>query len=125
MAFSVNEVRLLGNLGKDAEIKFTPSGAQVATFSVATERSWKDKSTDEWKKETQWTNCVLWGKEKVADQLKKGTKVHVSGRLQTRNYEDKDGKKVYVTEVVADDAIVLNGQDNRAAASVDGGFEPF
>jgi len=107
---SVNKVILIGNLGKDAETKFTPGGTAVTKFSVATSRRWKDKQSGEWKEETDWSNIVLWQAENLANYLTKGTKVYVEGRLHTRSYDDKDGKKVYATEVVADEVILLGGQ---------------
>ena len=107
---SVNKVVLLGNLGRDAETKFTPAGASVTRFSVATTRRWKDQQTNDWKEETNWTNVSLWRQEKLATYLTKGKQVYVEGRLQTRSYDDKDGKKVYTTEVVADDVILLGGR---------------
>jgi single-strand DNA-binding protein len=107
---SVNKVILVGHLGRDAETKFTPGGAAVTRFSVATNRRWKDQQSGEWKEETDWSNVVLWRAENLANYLTKGKQVYVEGRLQTRSYEDKDGKKVYATEVVADDVILLGGQ---------------
>jgi single-strand DNA-binding protein len=107
---SVNKVILVGHLGRDAETKFTPGGAAVTRFSVATNRRWKDKDSGEWKEETDWSNVVLWRSENLANYLTKGKQIYVEGRLQTRSYEDKDGKKVYATEVVADDVILLSGQ---------------
>jgi single-strand DNA-binding protein len=77
---------------------------------VATNRRWKDKQSGEWKEETDWTNVVLWQSENLAQYLTKGKQVYVEGRIQTRSYEDKDGKKVYATEVVAEDVILLGGQ---------------
>jgi len=106
---SVNKVILLGHLGKDAETKFTPAGAAVTKFSVATNRRWKDQQTGEFKEETDWTNIVLWRGENVAPYLTKGKQVYVEGRIHTRSYDDKDGKKVYSTEVVADDVILVSG----------------
>ena len=114
MARSVNKVILIGNLGRDAETKFTPSGTAVTRFSVATTRSWKDQQSGEWKEETNWSNVTLWRQENVANYLTKGRQVYVEGRLQTRSYEDKDGKKVYATEVVADDVILLGGRGDGA-----------
>jgi single-strand DNA-binding protein len=107
---SVNKVILLGNLGRDAETRFTPGGAARTTFSIATGRRWKDQQTGEWKEETDWHNVVLWRQENLANYLTKGKQVYVEGRIQTRSYEDKDGKKVYTTEVVADDVILLGGR---------------
>jgi len=106
---TVNKVILVGRLGKDAESKFTPSGTSVATFSIATNWRQKDQQTGEWKEHTDWHNIVLWRAENVAPYLVKGTQVYVEGRLQTRNYENKEGRKVYVTEVVADELILLGG----------------
>jgi single-strand DNA-binding protein len=106
---SVNKVLLLGHLGKDAEGKFLPSGVHVAKFSVATSRRWKDKGSDEWKEETEWTNVSLWRSENLVPYLTKGKQVYVEGRLQTRNYEDKEGQKRYSTEVVADEVILVGG----------------
>ena len=114
---SVNKVILVGHLGKDAETKFTPGGAAVTRFSVATNRRWKDKQSGEWKEETDWSNVVLWQSENLANYLTKGKQVYVEGRLQTRSYEDKDGKKVYSTEVVADDVILLGGQGGGGGRS--------
>jgi single-strand DNA-binding protein len=107
---SVNKVILIGRLGKDAESKFTPSGTSVSTFSIATSWRQKDQQTAEWKEHTDWHNIVLWRAENVAPYLTKGTQVYVEGRLQTRNYENKEGKKVYVTEVVAAELILLGGR---------------
>src|ERR1700675_2778851 len=107
---SVNKVILVGHLGRDAETKFTPAGVAVTKFSVATNRRWKDQQSGEWKEETDWANVVLWRQENLANYSTKGKQVYVEGRLQTRSYEDKDGKKVYATEVVAEDVILLGGQ---------------
>lgn len=117
---SVNKVILIGNLGRDAETKFTPSGTSVTRFAVATTRSWKDQQSNEWKEETNWTNVVLWRQENLSNYLIKGKQVYVEGRLQTRSYDDKDGKKVYSTEVVAEEVILLGG---RGEGSGGGGFE--
>jgi single-strand DNA-binding protein len=107
---SVNKVILVGRLGKDAETKFTPSGVSRSTFSIATNRRWKDQSTGEWKEETDWHNIVMWRAENVSNYLLKGKQVYVEGRLQTRSWDDKDGKKQYMTEVVVDDLILLGGR---------------
>ncbi len=107
---SVNKVILVGHLGKDAETKFTPGGAAMTKFSIATNRRWKDQQTGEWKEETDWANVVLWRQENLANYLTKGKQVYVEGRLQTRSWDDKEGKKQYMTEVVADDVILLGGR---------------
>jgi single-strand DNA-binding protein len=119
---SVNKVILIGHLGRDAETKFTPGGAAVTRFSVATNRRWKDKDSGEWKEETDWSNVVLWRSENLANYLTKGKQVYVEGRLQTRSYEDKDGKKVYATEVVAEDVILLGGQGGGGGRAPDDEF---
>jgi single-strand DNA-binding protein len=107
---SVNKVILIGHLGRDAETKFTPGGTSVTKFSVATNRRWKDQQSGEWKDETNWTNVTLWKGENVAPYLLKGTQLYVEGRLQTRSYDDKDGKKVWATDVIAEDVVLLGGR---------------
>jgi single-strand DNA-binding protein len=119
---SVNKVILVGNLGRDAETKFTPGGASVTKFSVATGRRWKDPQSGEWKEETNWSNVTLWRAENLAPYLTKGKQVYVEGRLQTRSYEDKDGKKVYATDVVADDVILLGGRGEGGGDEGGGGY---
>ncbi len=113
---SVNKVILVGRLGRDAETKFTPAGAAMTKFSVATNRRWKDQQTGEWKEETDWANVVLWRQENLANYLTKGKQVYIEGRLQTRSWDDKDGKKQYMTEVVADDVILLGGRSEGEGA---------
>ncbi len=110
MARSVNKVILIGNLGRDAETKYTPQGVAVSRFSIATTRRIKDNATGEWKDETDWNNVTLWRNENLAPYLQKGKQVYVEGRLQTRSYQDKDGVKKYSTEVVAEDVILLGGR---------------
>jgi single-strand DNA-binding protein len=122
---SVNKVILIGHLGRDAETKFTPGGAAVTKFSVATNRRWKDKESGEWKEETDWSNVTLWRSENLANYLTKGKQVYVEGRLQTRSYEDKDGKKVYATDVVADDVILLSGQAGGGGGGGRGGGDEY
>ena len=107
---SVNKVILIGHLGRDAETSFTASQTAVTKFSVATSRRWKDQASGEWKEETNWTNVVLWRGENVSPYLTKGKQIYVEGRIQTRSYDDKDGRKVWTTEVVADDVILLGGR---------------
>lgn len=132
MARSVNKVILIGNLGKDAETRFTPQGTAVTSFSVATTRRWKDKQTGDWKEDTNWSNVVLWQQENLAQYLTKGKQVYVEGRLQTRSYDDKDGNKRYATEVVAEDVLLLGGRGegggeeggSRMASAPRGGGRP-
>jgi len=106
---SVNRVTLLGHLGRDAETKYTPSGVPCTNFTLATSRRWKDQQTGEWKEETDWHRITLWRSENVAPHLLKGKQVYIEGRLQTRNWEDKDGNKRSTTDVVADNLILLGG----------------
>lgn len=115
---SVNKVILIGNLGKDAETKFTTGGTSVTKFSVATSRRWKDQQTGEWKEETDWSNVTAWRSENVAQFLTKGKQVYVEGRLRNYSYDDKDGQKRYSTEVVAENIILLGGRG-------EGGGEEF
>jgi len=114
---SVNKVILIGNLTRDAETKFTPGGVAVTKFAVATSRRWKDKDSGEWKEESNFTNVVLWRQENVGQYMLKGKQIYVEGRLQSRSYDDKDGKKVYVTEVIAEEVILLGGRGDGEAAS--------
>ena len=107
---SVNKVILIGHLGRDAETAYTPSQIAKTTFSIATSRRWKDQQSGEWKEETDWSRVVLWRSENVAPYLTKGKQIYVEGRLQTRSYDDKDGKKNWITEVVADEVILLGGR---------------
>ncbi len=113
---SVNKVILIGHLGRDAETAYTASQVPVTKFSVATSRRWKDQATGDWKEETDWSRVVLWRGEAVAPYLLKGKQVYVEGRLQTRSYDDKDGKKVWATDVVADEVILLGGRGDSAPA---------
>lgn len=112
MPKSVNKVILLGNLGKDPEIKYTPSGTPVAKFSLATNERFKDKS-GEWQERTEWHNIVAWQRlaEIVGEYVKKGSKLYIEGRLQTSSWEDKQsGEKKYRTEIIANDLVLLSGR---------------
>lgn len=110
MAKSLNKVMLIGNLGKDPELRYTTSGVAVATFSLATNESWKDADGN-LQERTEWHNIVAWKKlaEICGEWLKKGKKVYIEGRIQTRSYDDKNtGTKKYITEIVADNMIMLD-----------------
>src|ERR1700722_14306384 len=114
MAKHVNKVILLGNVGKDPEVKFLPSGAAVANFSIATSDRYKDKA-GEWQERTEWHNVAAFARtaEIVRDYVKKGSKLYVEGRLTTRSWDDKDtGKKVYRTEIVIGDITLLSDSKN-------------
>src|SRR5947208_2659846 len=120
---SVNKVILVGNLGKDAETKFTPSGVAKSTFTVATNRRWKDQASGEWKEVTDWHNVVLWRAENLSNYLQKGKQVYVEGRIENRSWEDKDGQKRYMTEIVADELILLGGRGGDSAGGGGGDYE--
>jgi single-strand DNA-binding protein len=117
---SVNKVILIGHLGRDAETAYTASQVAVTKFSVATNRRWKDQQTGEWKEETNWTNVVLWRGENVAPYLTKGKQIYVEGRIQTRSYDDKEGKKVWTTDVIADEVILLGGRGEGGPPAEEG-----
>jgi single-strand DNA-binding protein len=109
---SLNKVQLIGNLGKDPEVKYTASGTAVARLALATNERYKDKG-GEWQDRTEWHNVVLWQRlaEIAGEYLKKGSKVYIEGRLQTRSWDDKTtNQKKYMTEVVAGDLILLGGR---------------
>jgi single-strand DNA-binding protein len=116
MARSVNKVILIGNLGKDPEVKFTPSGTPVAKVTLATNERYKDKN-GEWQDRTEWHNLVLWQRqaEIAGEYLKKGSKVYIEGRLQTHSWDDKQtNQKRYMTEVIVQDLVLLGGRGEGA-----------
>jgi single-strand DNA-binding protein len=109
---SVNKVILIGNLGKDPEVKYTPQGTPVAKFSLATNERYKDKE-GQWQDRTEWHNIVLWQRlaEIAGEYLKKGSKVYIEGRLQTHSWDDKQsGQKKYMTEIIGNDIVLLGGR---------------
>src|SRR5215203_7070447 len=107
---SVNKVILVGNLGRDAELRYTPAGAAVATLNLATTEVFKDREGQK-KEDTQWHRVILWGKtaETLQDYLTKGKQIYVEGKLQTRKWKDKDGNDKYTTEVRGDRVVLLSG----------------
>ena len=119
---SVNKVILVGNLGRDAELRYTPGGAAVATLNLATTEVWNDKGGQRQEK-TEWHRIVLWGKqaESLQEYLTKGKQIYVEGRLQTRQWDDKDGNKRYTTEIKADRITLLGGGGGGRGASMDRG----
>ncbi len=119
MPKSVNKVILIGNLGKDPEVKYTPQGTAVAKITVATNERFKDKSGT-WQDRTEWHNVVLWQRlaEIAGEYLKKGGKVYIEGRLQTRSWDDKQtNQKKYMTEIVANDLVLLSGRAEGGGGS--------
>src|ERR1051326_4683418 len=115
---SVNKVILVGRLGQNPEIRYTPSGAAVANFSVATNESWMDKSGQKQEK-TEWHKVVVWGKtaENCGQYLSKGRQIYIEGRLQTRQWQDKDGQTKYTTEIQAQTVQFLGGGGAGGPAS--------
>lgn len=116
MARSLNKVMLIGNLGKDPEVRHLENGTAVANFSIATTESYKDRNSGEIISNTDWHNVVVWRglAEVVEKYLKKGAKVYVEGKLRTRSWQDKEGATRYTTEVVVDDLVMLGKNENSA-----------
>ncbi|HZP16668.1 MAG TPA: single-stranded DNA-binding protein [Terriglobales bacterium] len=120
---SINKVILLGNLGKDPEVKYTPQGKPVAKFSLATNERYKDKD-GQWQDRTEWHNIVLWERlaEIAGEYLKKGSKVYIEGRIRTDSWDDKQsGQKKYMTTIIGQDLVLLSGREggesSRGAAA--------
>lgn len=129
MSGSVNKVVLLGNMAADPEVRFTPSGGAVANFRMATNETFKDKQGQKQTK-TEWHRITVWGKlaELCGEYLKKGAQAYVEGKIQTRKWQDKDGKDQYSTEIIAHEVVFLGGKQgggggNRAEPST-GGHTP-
>lgn len=122
---SVNKVILVGNLGRDPEVRFMPNGDAVCNFSIATTDSWRDKAGAK-QERTEWHNIVMYRKlaEIAGEYLKKGRPVYVEGRLQTRKWQTKEGQDRYTTEIIADQMQMLGGRDSGGSnASYDGGMD--
>ena len=120
MARGINKVILIGNLGSDPEVRYTPDGAPVANVNLATSESWNDRNTGERQERTEWHRLVLWRKlaEIASQYLKKGSRIYVEGKLQTRSWDDQSGQKRYTTEVVVNDMQML---DSRGEGGGGGG----
>jgi len=112
MARGVNKVILIGNLGKDPEVRYMPSGSAVTNVTIATSESWKDKQSGEQQERTEWHNIVFFNRlaEIAGEYLKKGSKVYVEGSLRTRKWQDKEGKDRYTTEIVAGEMQMLDSK---------------
>ncbi len=125
MARGVNKVILIGNLGSDPEVRYTPSGVPVANFSLATSESWSDRTSGERQERTEWHRLVLWRKlaEIAGQYLKKGSKIYVEGKLQTRSWDDQSGQKRYTTEVVVNEMEMLDSR-GEGGGSRDFGGDP-
>jgi single-strand DNA-binding protein len=128
MARGLNKVMVIGHVGRDPEMRYIPSGKPVTSFSVATSRSWTN-SEGERRQETEWFNVVAWGNlaEICKQHIRKGQQVYVEGRLQTRSWEDHDGKKRFRTELVANEMLLLGDRRgaSEAVESTDEGEEEF
>lgn len=128
---SLNKVILIGNLGRDPETRYAPSGDAICNITVATSETWKDKTTGEKKEATEWHRVVFFGRlaEIVAQYLRKGSQIYVEGRLQTRKWQDKDGQDRYTTEIRADEMKMLGsrqgmgGEGAGRQSDAGGGFD--
>lgn len=125
MARGINKVILIGNLGKDPEVRYMPSGGAVANLTIATSENWKDKQTGQMQERTEWHRVVMFGRlgEIAGEYLKKGAKVYVEGRLQTRKWQDQNGQDRYTTEIVANEMQMLDGKGGGGSAGGDFGGE--
>ena len=123
---TVNKVILVGRLGSDPQLKYTPSGRANVSFNVATNAVWKDQDGNQ-QERTDWHRIVAWGKlaEIMGEYLKKGSKCYLEGRLQTRNYDDKDGVKRYITEVIVDSMEMLDSKGGNGSGSDSAPPEPM
>ena len=120
---SVNKVILIGNLGRDPEVRYNPNGGAWCTISLATTRNWKNRETGERQEETEWHRVVFNDRlaEIAGEYLKKGRPVYVEGRLKTRKWQDKDGKDTYTTEIVAENMQLLGGREGGGGGGYGGG----
>ena len=119
----INKAILIGRLGADPEVRYTPSGVAVANFNIATSEEWKDKETGEKKERTEWHRIVVWSKlgELCGEYLSKGRQVYIEGRIQTRSWDDRDGNKRYTTEIIATDVQFLGGREAAPDSKAAGG----
>ena len=120
---SINKVILIGNLGKDPEVRYTPNGAAICNITLATTRSWKNKDSGDKVEETEWHRVVFYDRlaEIAGEYLKKGRPVYVEGRLKTRKWQDKEGVDKYTTEIVADNMQLLGGREGMGGEQGGGG----
>ncbi len=123
---SVNKVILIGNLGRDPEVRYAPSGSAICNVTIATSRQWKNKDSGERQEETEWHRVVFYDRlaEIAGEYLKKGRPVYVEGRLKTRKWTDKDGVEKYTTEIVAEQMQLLGGRDGGGGGDVEMGSAP-
>lgn len=123
---SVNKVILVGNLGRDPEVRYAPSGAAICNVTIATSRNWKDKTSGERQEETEWHRVVFYDRlaEIAGEYLRKGRPVYVEGRLKTRKWTDKDGVEKYTTEIVAQEMQLLGSREGGGGMADEGGGAP-
>jgi single-strand DNA-binding protein len=121
---SVNKVILIGNLGRDPEVRYAPSGSAICNVTIATSRNWKDKTTGERQEETEWHRVVFYDRlaEIAGEYLKKGKSVYVEGRLKTRKWTDKEGVEKYTTEIIAQEMTMLGSREGGAPGADEGGY---
>ncbi len=121
---SVNKVILVGNLGRDPETRYAPSGGAICNVSIATTRNWKDRATGEKREETEWHRVVFYDRlaEIAGEYLKKGRPVYVEGRLKTRKWQDKEGQDKYTTEIIAEEMQLLGSREGGGGGGGGGGF---
>jgi len=119
MARGVNKVILVGNLGKDPETRYMPSGSAVTNLRIATTEAWKDKQSGEQQERTEWHSVAMFGRlaEIAAEYLRKGSQVYIEGKLRTRKWQDKEGKDRYTTEIVADEMQMLGSKGGASAGA--------
>ena len=138
---AINKVILIGNVGKDPEIRYTPNGSAICNISVATTRSWKDKTSGEKQEEVEWHRVVMYDRlaEIAGEFIKKGKPIYIEGRLKTRKWQNKEGQDVYTTEIIAHEMQLLGSRDDsqpaaprpapaaaaKAAAKPSAGFDEF
>jgi len=123
VARGINKVIIVGNLGQDPDTRYSPSGAAVTNFTVATNESWKDKETGEQKDRTEWHKITMFGRlaEVSAEYLRKGSQVYIEGKLRTEKWKDKDGNERYTTKIIADEMQMLGGRGGGGAPMQDSG----
>lgn len=125
MARGINKVIIVGNLGNDPEVRYANNGSAIANLSVATSESWKDKNTGEMQEKTEWHRIVMFNRlgEIAGEYLRKGSKVYIEGKLQTRKWQDQSGNDKYTTEIVANEMQMLDSRGDNAGGG-GGGFQP-
>jgi single-strand DNA-binding protein len=122
---NLNKVMIIGNAGKDAELRYMASGRPMCQFSVAVNHNWRNQQSNEWEQQTEWFNVVVWGDtaERISQYVTKGKQVYVEGRLQTRSWDGNDGQKHYMTEIIANSVQLLERREGGGQGNGGGGDE--